>query len=930
MLQSHTVLHHFGFWLIIGSACSVLFYLLFNNRKVRYQLKSSEDDYRLLIEQMTDLIVKVNDRGCFLFVNPSFAAFVGQLPAQLIGQLFIAFIHEDDHDALMQALSRLESHSDRSAVELRLLTTKGWRWFQWLYHQVPQSYRKNGFIGVGRDITERRYIDAELRQYKSILMAISNPVALINRQYIYCFVNRAYGQLLNRAPEILIGHCVIEMIGTEVFNSLIREPLERCFHGQTSSCQNWWRCSSGQLSYMTATYTPYHDSRLNIVGAVVTMRDITALKQAKDMADVAATKYRTLFNSFPQGIMVTDASGTIVETNPIADRLMDLSATDHQRRRIDDPDWQFFDQSQRPLQPDDYPTVCALREQLTHSNTVIGRVNKAQQVTWFNITIAPLPITRYGLVIVIEDITASRLAQAAHQELIAIRESERRFQIMADGVPMAIWVTDAEGQLEFVNQGYAAFFGLSATQRTDQDRLNWQQFIHRDDIVHYTATFNHCLQQGLPFEIECRVRRHDGQWRWIRNAGRPRFSTTDASAGFVGAIQDITEYKQAERALRESRDRLEQRANQLAYLASQLTLAEQRERQRFARLLHDHLQQNLIAAQLGLEKFLRRQQQIRIQDIENMLTLINDAIRMARTLNADLSPPLMRESCFREALTWLVRGFAKNHGLIVETHFYCDIVIEREDLRIVVFESLREILFNIVKHAQVNKADLTVSRQGDDYILVTVRDDGIGFDLVQHHELDYSGFGLLAVRERIGFLGGELSIRSASHAGTEARLKIPLCAQSPVLPAMKSVHQQAAISYEQKPLRSHITVPQRGQTAPYRILLVDDHVLVRQGLAALLAEEDDVKVVGEASDGLEAIEMVQRIQPDLILMDASMPDLDGASAIRIIHERWPDIRIIALSMHDEEHISNDMLHAGAECYVTKTEVSEALLEKIRG
>ncbi len=115
-----------------------------------------------------------------------------------------------------------------------------------------------------------------------------------------------------------------------------------------------------------------------------------------------------------------------------------------------------------------------------------------------------------------------------------------------------------------------------------------------------------------------------------------------------------------------------------------------------------------------------------------------------------------------------------------------------------------------------------------------------------------------------------------------------------------------------------------------RVLLVDDHKVMREGLASLLDEQPDMDVVGQAGNGREAVDLAHRLEPHVIIMDASMPVMSGDEATRQIKRHLPKIRIIALSMFDEPQMSRKMRRAGAEVYLLKTAPSDELLAAIRG
>jgi CheY-like chemotaxis protein len=129
--------------------------------------------------------------------------------------------------------------------------------------------------------------------------------------------------------------------------------------------------------------------------------------------------------------------------------------------------------------------------------------------------------------------------------------------------------------------------------------------------------------------------------------------------------------------------------------------------------------------------------------------------------------------------------------------------------------------------------------------------------------------------------------------------------------------------------KTGVTASATGNEGRTRILLVDDHPIMRQLISAALEEEADMIIIGEAADGKGAIDKARQLRPDLILMDFSMPGIDGIEATRIIHSEFPDIRIIGISLHQEENRTAKMLEAGAATYVCKDELFEKLVVAIR-
>ena len=129
---------------------------------------------------------------------------------------------------------------------------------------------------------------------------------------------------------------------------------------------------------------------------------------------------------------------------------------------------------------------------------------------------------------------------------------EERIRTMADGIPFNIWMVGPDGSQKFVNRTYRAFFGV-----VDEDVLGnqWQMLVHPDDLKDYTDEFLACVRERRPFHAEVRVKRADGEWRWVESFGNPQFSKTGKFLGYIGTSPDITERKKTEQALRESEER---------------------------------------------------------------------------------------------------------------------------------------------------------------------------------------------------------------------------------------------------------------------------------------------------------------------------------------------------------------------------------------
>src|SRR5262245_11298789 len=264
---------------------------------------------------------------------------------------------------------------------------------------------------------------------------------------------------------------------------------------------------------------------------------------------------------------------------------------------------------------------------------------------------------------------------------------------------------------------------------------------------------------------------------------------TKIGDGLVAEWRDVTEYSRTEQILRDSEDRLRQlnetlelrvaqrtaeaqaRAQQLHGLALALADAEGRERKRLAQVLHDHFQQLLSAAKLKAGLLRRMTPDTGLQDgIRQVEQLLKEAITASRSLTAELNPPVLYDAGLNAAVEVLAQNMQERHGLQIGVATDARAEPAVEQVRVLLFEALRELLLNVVKHARTSSATVTSTLGADGQIEFVVKDDGQGFDvasLLTREERDGTQpFGLFEIRERLSFIGGSLNIESERGRGT--------------------------------------------------------------------------------------------------------------------------------------------------------------------
>jgi signal transduction histidine kinase len=256
-----------------------------------------------------------------------------------------------------------------------------------------------------------------------------------------------------------------------------------------------------------------------------------------------------------------------------------------------------------------------------------------------------------------------------------------------------------------------------------------------------------------------------------------RTSLTHAINEAIHKIKLQQAVVEQQRQLAEQAQILEQKNRQISQLASALTLAEQQERRRIAHILHDDLQQLLYGIQMRehlLELDISLEANPAIwEQLDALNKLTTQAIRLARNLSSELSPPVLPEENLPGAFQWLALHMADMHGLELELAISDRCQLADANLRILLFHIVRELLFNVVKHAGVKQAHLV--GEGDDaHVAVRVQDRGVGFAADWATAAGQHGsFGLESARRRLELLGGALEIASQPGAGAQVTVSLP-------------------------------------------------------------------------------------------------------------------------------------------------------------
>lgn len=343
-----------------------------------------------------------------------------------------------------------------------------------------------------------------------------------------------------------------------------------------------------------------------------------------------------------------------------------------------------------------------------------------------------------------------------------VREQEERFRRLVESAADVTWTTDPEGNPEADSPTWRAFTGQS---KEEYFTGGITAAVHPDDRNGAIEDWERAIEGETSLQGEYRILHEPSEeYRWMAIRAVCLPDEHGDTRGWFGMNLDIDDLKRAEERIRD--------------MAARLTFAEQEERRRLATLLHDDLQQVLYAVQMRLgvayEEGQRGDRELLLEHAARSIEMLEAAVATTRHLTVDLSPPVLDGESLAEAIQWVQTQMREMHGLAVTVTGDTDIDIEAPDVRILLFQTVRELLFNVAKHAETGEASVDLHAD-QETVTVCVSDHGCGFDLAEaeKHASEHRGFGLFSARERLGLRGGSLEIDSAPGEGTRVVASVP-------------------------------------------------------------------------------------------------------------------------------------------------------------
>jgi PAS domain S-box-containing protein len=709
--------------------------------------RESEERNRATLNAIPDLMFLQTRDGVYLDYHAKDPDSLLVPPEQFLGKKMEDVLPAELSAELSHCFARALETGDTQVHEYSLKLSGESRWFE------ARIARCNGekLLSVVRDITERKRAEEALKesenQVRLFVEHTPAAVAMFDREMRYLLASRRWLKDNNLSDEDIIGRSHYEVV-PEVPERW-REGHRRCLAGAVErSEEDIFPHADGTMDWVRWETRPWYAASGEIGGLIMFSEMITERKRAQEAQSFQAH----LLNTIEQAVIATDLNGAVIFWNQFAERLYGWAMDEAMGREV--KDLISYEVSHDPAEE--------IWSQLRKGQSWAGEFKlRHRDGTTLQIWVNNSPIyddrgNMIGVIGVSHDITERKRAEEA------LKESEKRFRMMADATPIMVWLSGTDKLCTYFNKGWLDFTGRTIEEERGE---GWCEGIHSEDLDRCLETYNKSFNARLPFTMEYRLRRHDGEYRWVLDTGVPHFSTSGTFLGYIGSALDITERKQSE--------------VDLLRLTARLFNLQDEERRRIARELHDETAQNLFAISINLTKLHQHssawgEDEKRV--LEECQALCEQSLQEIRTLSYLLHPPLLDQAGLVSALQWYVEGFIKRSGIYVDLLVFQDIGRLPSEIEMALFRIVQESLTNIRRHSGSSTASIRLEKKPDEIVL-QIKDQGSGMRTHElsepEDEISELGVGIPGMRQRLRQLGGRLEVGS-SEQGTTITASVPL------------------------------------------------------------------------------------------------------------------------------------------------------------
>jgi PAS domain S-box-containing protein len=877
-----------------------------DRRRAAQALRESEERFRQLAENITDVFWVFDPDGPrMVYVSPAYEPVWGRSCQSLYERplSYLEGVHPEDRDRVALAHER-HLAGEATAVEYRVVRPDGsvrWVWDRG-FPVRDAAGRVVRLAGIAEDVTGRKESEAALRGQAEWLRLAMEAGRMGTWEWDIRTDRVVWSENLEAIHGLPRGGFDGTVAGFRRLvhpddRALVEQAIARSIEQRADyevEFQNVW--PDGSVHWIAGRGKVFTDEAGRPVRMLGTGMDVTGLKRAEQALRQSEQRFARFMQHLPGLAWIKDAQGRYVYANDAAEKAFRTPRAELYGKTDDEV---FPPETAAQFQENDRQafaggTGIQTVETLEHEDGMIHH----SLVSKFPVFGADGEAALVGGMAI--DITERKRVESA------LRESEERFRTLADATPVMIWGSDTAKHCDYFNKPWLDFTGRTAEQEAGQ---GWSEGVHPDDLGRCLETYTTAFDARRPFTLEYRLRRYDGEYRWVLDTGVPRFAPDGTFSGYIGSCIDITDRKRAEEEVRES----------------------DRRKEEFLAVLAHELRNPLASIQTALDLMreagtpggaIETERAVMERQVRHLTRLVDDLLDVSRISRGRIELQMevvdLAAAVNQAVETVLPQARERGEGLEV-TLPEGPVWLRADPARLE--QVLINLLTNAVKYTDPGGRIALTAERSEGGVVVRVRDTGIGiepemlprvFDLFVQGERrpDRSrrgvGIGLGLVKTLVEMHGGSVTADSQGPGtGSEFTVRLPVLAGKP-----------AEAGGAPRP-------PSPGPEAPAalprrRVLIVDDNAVAADGLGRLLtlAFGQDVRVV---YDGPSALEAAGPFRPEVVLLDLGMAVMDGYEvAVRLRQQpECAGALIVAVSGWGQEEDRRRSREAGFDLHLVK-------------
>jgi PAS domain S-box-containing protein len=805
---------------------------------------------------------------------------------------FSALVHPEDRDLVARSIHDAMHAEAPYELEFRAVRPDGET--IWLFTNAV-VLRRDGkplrMLGATMDITERKRGEMALRESEERFRTLAShaPVGIFRSEPNgdNVFVNESWCEMAGLTPEEARGAGWMKALHPEDRDRVAGGWTQAVEHGEHSIAEFRFLRPDGVVTWLQGNAAPLRNADGELVGYIGTIADITQHKRAEDALRNSERMYRAIGESIDYGIWVCDEEGNNVYCSESFLQLVGLT-----QEEASGTGWT------QVLHPDDVEQTIAAWQQCVRSGLPWDIEHRCRGVDgrWRPVLARGVPVRNDNGRItawVGINLDISELKQVENE----LRESEARFRTMADNAPVLIWI-NGMGGCQYVNREYLRFAGV---RPEDVSGMNWVDLLHPDDREGYVKSYMDAFEARAPFEAQVRMRRADGEYRWISSTGAPRLRIDGTFLGYVGCSVDVTDIKASEAALREADRRKD---DFLAMLGHEL-------RNPLAGIVTGAQ----VLSMLDLKGDACEMQGVIARQASHMSQIVDDLLDVSRIARGKLTlrhQHVNLSRLVRDAVEDYRRSHELNAAELRVSLPLGDVWAWVDPTRIT--QALTNIVHNSIKFSS-GANDIAVELSVDPerpVAAIAVTDHGIGMTretldriFEPFNQADTSlersrgglGLGLALAKGLVELHGGTVSADSKG-LGHGSRFTVTLpCEAAPDVPST------SASTSVKKARRVLIIDDRRDAILPLnKMLLIEGHQ------------------VATAMDGPAGLAMARAFLPEVILCDIGLAgDMNGYDVARALRKmpEFAQVYAVAVTGYGQEDDRRQAKEAGFDFHLTK-------------